>query len=119
MKIFKNASQNSIKAYHGSNKLFNKFDTIHTAQGILWFSEDLNDILSGNSGALSSKYIYEVQLNVSNPAGWEEYDKLYLDQIRQQGFDSIHLYDNWVIFEENRVKIDRIYENKDSKLIPV
>ena len=112
MKLYKMTSKIPEYVYHGSHKLFDNFDTSMTAQGILWFADDPKDIIEGNSGAVSNQYIYKVKLNVSNPAGWEEYDKLFLDQIRQN-FDSIELDGYWVVFDPNNVEIVSVLEKTD------
>jgi hypothetical protein len=110
MKISKVAESKTIQVFHGSRQPFDKFDLNQTAQGIIWFTEDINNIINELSGALSNKYILRAEITVSNPAGWEEYDKLFLDQIRQQGFDSIKLDDNWVIFDPDQVRFIQWYK---------
>jgi hypothetical protein len=50
----------------------------------------------------------EVELSVGKVAGWSEYDELYLQQIQEQGFDSIYLDGNWVIFDPNNVMVIKI-----------
>jgi hypothetical protein len=105
MKIYKVAQQNKVIAYHGTQAPFDSFDRDRAAQGVFWFSEDYSKIADQNSGANSSKFIAKVQLDVNNPAGWEEYDKYYLQQINDMGFDSIKLDDDWVIFDSNRIEI--------------
>lgn len=104
----------SISAYHGSNKIFDSFDRNHAAQGVFWFSTDLNKIKDGLSGANSTKYIYSVELFVKNPAGWKEYDKLFLQQIEDLGFDSIRLDDDWIVFDSKNIKIKEIYKRKEN-----
>ncbi len=109
-KIYRKAST-TIKAYHGSNKTFNRFNSKYSAQGVFWFTEDINKIKEGTSGAASSKYIAEVELTVDKTAGWDEYEKLCLFQIENDGFDSIKLDDDWIIFDNNRIKILRWIKN--------
>ena len=105
-------SSRKIKAYHGSNKRFQKFNKEYAPQGIFWFSENKDKILKGKSGALSSKYLYTVELTVTKTAGWDEYDKLFLAQIQQEGYDSIKLDDDWVMFDAKNIKILNIEETK-------
>lgn len=88
-----------IRVYHGSNIPIRRFSPKFSAQGVLWFSEDKDKILRGESGAVSSKYIMTVDLTVNKTAGWAEYGPLLLAQIQQQGYDSIKLDENWVIFD--------------------
>lgn len=112
MKITKIAKNSIISAYHGTNKIFNSFDRQQTAQGVFWFSTDIEKIKGGTSGANSSEYIYVVDLVVEKTAGWKEYEKMYLQQIEDNGFDSINLDDDWVIFDPNRITIKKTYKRQ-------
>ena len=94
-----------VTAYHGSNVPIKNFSRDHGAQGVMWFSEDRDKIIRGESGALSSKYIMKVELNVDRTTGWQDYDKKFLKQIEDEGFDSIQLDDDWIIFDPARVKV--------------
>ena len=107
-----NEEVKKIIAYHGSNVPIRKFSTDYGAQGVIWFTQDRNKIISGESGALSSNYIMKVELDVDKVAGWPEYDKLFLKQIEDQGYDSIKLDDNWVIFDPKRIKVLQIEQRK-------
>ena len=94
-----------ILAYHGSPVAIKKFDNKFSSQGVFWFSVDKEEILGGSSGASSVKYLITVELTVNKTAGWDLYDKLSLDEIEQQGYDSILLDDDWVIFDTKNIKI--------------
>ena len=107
-----NEEERTVVAYHGSNVPIRKFSRDFGAQGVMWFTEDKDKIISGESGALSSKYIMKVELTVDKTAGWEEYDKLYLKQIEDEGYDSIQLDDNWIMFDPKRVKVIGVEERK-------
>lgn len=96
---------NTITAYHGTNQDFDRFDRSMGAQGVIWFSTDVNDIINGTSGAVSTKIIKEVRLNINNPAGWKEYNDLFLQQIEDMGYDSIILDKNVVIFDPANIQI--------------
>jgi len=109
---FMNEEERTVVAYHGSNVPIRKFSRDFGAQGVMWFAEDKDKIISGESGALSSKYIMKVELTVDKTAGWEEYDKLYLKQIEDEGYDSIQLDDNWIMFDPKRVKVIGVEERK-------
>ena len=101
-----------VTAYHGSNVPIRVFDPDKGAQGVIWFSEDKDKIKRGESGANSSNYIVEVELTVRNPAGWDDYDKKYLQQIKEEGFDSIQLGDDWIIFDPANIKVTGVEEKK-------
>lgn len=94
-----------VTAYHGSNENIKVFDPKLGAQGVMWFSEDKDKIKRGESGANSSKYIMTVELNVENTTGWDDYDKKSLYEIEAEGFDSILLDDDWIVFDPARVKV--------------
>jgi hypothetical protein len=94
-----------ITAYHGSDVPIRRFDPSYSAQGVFWFSEDKDKILRGESGAVSTKYLVKALLHVNKTAGWDEYDRYSLDELENLGYDSIHLDDDWVIFDPNRIKI--------------
>jgi hypothetical protein len=119
MNYFENIAENielesdSIIAYHGSHVPIEKFDRNFSAQGVFWFSEEVNKIKSGSSGAVSSKYIIKVKLNVNNWAGWDEYEKLFLQELRDKGYDSIKLDDDWVVFDSDDIEILKIYERQE------
>jgi len=116
MKIYRisqNISEKTIRAFHGTNKPFDKFDRNFSAQGVFWFSEDIELIKNEESGAVSSKYIASVDLRVNNVAGWDDYDRKFLDQIEQEGFDSVKLDQYWIIFDSNRIKINEWYKRQE------
>ncbi|MCJ7598225.1 MAG: hypothetical protein MUO41_06305 [Methyloceanibacter sp.] len=98
-------SSRVITAYHGSDVPIRRFDPIYSAQGVLWFSEDKDKILRGESGAVSAKHLIEVRLRVDKTAGWDEYDRHSLAELENLGYDSIHLDDDWVIFDPDRIRI--------------
>ncbi|MBD3260719.1 MAG: hypothetical protein GF334_03445 [Candidatus Altiarchaeales archaeon] len=102
----------TVTVYHGSPKLFDKFGLEETAQGVLWFSEDRDKIVRGESGANSSKYIYTVDLHLDRPAGWGEYDKYFLAQLKQNGYDGIKLDDDWVAFDPKDARIVGVEERQ-------
>jgi len=101
-----------VTAYHGSNVPIQNFSRDHGAQGVMWFSEDKDKIIRGESGALSSKYIMKVELNIENTTGWDDYDEKFLQQIEDEGFDSIQLDDDWIIFDPARVKVVGVEERR-------
>jgi hypothetical protein len=94
-----------IIAYHGSSVPIRRFAYKYSSQGVFWFSEDRDKILRGESGAVSFDYIMTVELDINNIAGWDEYDKLGLGQIKSMGFDSIKLDDDYVVFDSKRIKV--------------
>jgi hypothetical protein len=92
--------------YHGTAEMFDEFDPDKTMDGMFWFTSNIDDIKSGVSGAVSSKVIMPVKLNINNPAGWEQYDKLMIQQIIEQGYDGIILDDYYVAFSPDQILIE-------------
>jgi len=85
--------------------LIRRFDPSYSAQGVFWFSEDKDKILRGESGAVSAKHLIEVHLRVNKTAGWNEYDRYSLAELENLGYDSLHLDDDWVIFDPAQITI--------------
>lgn len=94
-----------VTAYHGSSVPIRRFNPKYSAQGVFWFSEDKDKILRGESGAVSAAYLIKVLLHVNKTAGWAEYDRYSLAELENLGYDSIHLDDDWVIFDPARIEI--------------
>ena len=98
-------AQEIVTAYHSSDVNFNKFDLSKTSQNILWFTTDKNKLLSKESGADGHGIIYTVQLTVNKIAGWDEYSRMGIWELKRDGFDSIKLDDDYVIFDPKQIKI--------------
>lgn len=96
--------------YHGTNQRFSRFDLNKTAQGIIWFSDSISDIRSGEAGALSSKIILKCQITINNPAGWDEYEKYGIGELIGKKYDGVILpvkegVNNYVCFKSSQIKI--------------
>lgn len=96
---------NPLLVYHGTNAEFTKFNREKTPGGLIWFSADKSSIERGDSGASGNKFIMPAYLKVKKMAGWDEYDKLTIDQLIQQGYDGIKLDDDYVVFDNKQVKL--------------
>lgn len=90
--------------YHGSNDNIVSFNTKKSAQGVFWFSSDKDKILSGKSGAAGTSKIIPVFISANKIAGWDEYKKLGLGQIEDRGYDAIKLDDDYIVFNERKIK---------------
>jgi len=95
----------TVTAYHGSSVPIRNFDKQFSAQGVFWFNEDRDKILSGESGAVSTKWLMTVELKTEKVAGWDEYDKYSLGELDGLGFDSVKLDDNWIILEPENINV--------------
>lgn len=78
------ADGNPLVVYHGTNKKFRKFNTRKSTQGIIWFSTDRDKIERGDAGASGRDVILKLFASIQRPAGWKEYERLLLAQIRQE-----------------------------------
>ena len=105
-------AKSSNTYYHISKQKFTRFDPTKTAQGILWFANNKEDLISGQLGAnISSKlpkYLYECTLSMNNSAGWDEYDKYYIQQLKDMKYDSIILDDTIAVLNPNIISINKV-----------
>lgn len=103
-------SNNVYKVYHGTNNDFKTFDIKKSTQGIIWFTDDINTIINNEHGGMGNKYILTRYITINNPAGWDEYNKYYLGQIKQMGYDGIILpqgdYSDYIVFSNKQIKIN-------------
>ena len=108
MKIYK-ISQTQLIAWHISNEKFSAFNPNVTAQGIIWFTKDKNDLLINLHGAsINNKkpvYLYECSINAHKIASWDEYDKYGLAELTQLGYDVIDLDDDIAVLNPKNIKI--------------
>jgi hypothetical protein len=106
----KDLSGKPLIMYHGTGEKFRKFSLKNAAQGIIWFTSDRAAVLDRSVGAAGSGRIVSVYLRLENPAGWDEYEKLMLGQLRSYGFDGAVLpngdghFDAFV-FSPSQIKI--------------
>ena len=102
-------AQATDEVYHISNELFDSFDPAQTAQGILWFAEDRESLVSTGQGAglypNKPVYLYTCRVSISNPAGWDEYERYGIGELKGLGFDSVELDDSLIVFEGGDVEI--------------
>jgi hypothetical protein len=98
-----------IVVYHGTSKKFSKFNIKKSVQPIIWFTSNKSAIEAGEVGAAGSGHIMELYASIQNPAGWEEYEKYGLGQLKGLGYDGAILsgkdghFDGFV-FEPNQLK---------------
>ena len=101
-------------AYHGTGIKFRRFNLKYSTQGIIWFSSDKQTILDGNAGAQGRGFIITAEVSIERPAGWDEYDKKGLGELRQAGYDGVVLKDSnesrfdCFVFSTKQIKIKKI-----------
>jgi len=81
------SSGNPLEVYHGTGADFKEFSLDNATQNIIWFTSDKDSVSSHEVGAGGHGYILHLFAKVTNPAGWEEYDKYTLDELQRNGFD--------------------------------
>ena len=98
-----------LTVYHGTGKSFRRFNLDKTTQGIIWFTSNKNNILSGDVGAESSGYVLTCEVTIHKPAGWAEYDKYALYELESMGYDGAILTESdgfdCFVFDPKQVKI--------------
>jgi len=108
--LIKENDSKKIIVYHSSNNEFSRFNFKQALQKIVWFTSDKQELLNGNKGAAGNKIIYTLEVTINNPAGWDEYQKYLLDQLRQLGYDGAILPDedghfDGFVFNPKNIKI--------------
>ena len=101
-----------VTAYHGSSVPIRDFDKQFSAQGVFWFSKDKDKILRGESGAVSTKWLVTAELKTGKVAGWAEYERYGLGELRDLHYDSVKLDDDWLILESKNIKVTGVEEIK-------
>ena len=95
--------------WHISNSQFKRFDPRMTAQGIIWFAKDGNHLVKDLHGASVNNrmpvYLYKCEVKMGKVAGWDEYDKKGLGQLRDDGFDTIELDGDVAVLNKNSIRI--------------
>lgn len=107
--LLNEAQRPPLVVYHGTDTDFKKFDLNKSTQGIIWFTSDKNKILANEAGAQGKGYVLTAEVTINNPAGWDEYEKLMLGQIKGNGFDGVILPEgeqfDCFVFSPRQVKI--------------
>lgn len=101
-------NEKTYKVYHGTNQEFEDFDLNLATQGIIWFTDSVDSIKSGDHGGAGNKYIMTRYITLNNPAGWDEYEKLMLQQIEDMGYDGVILphgneYNDYIVFDPKNI----------------
>lgn len=102
----------SLVVYHGTGAKFRKFNLNYSAQGIIWFTSNKDDIKSGETGASGKGYIITANVTMNNPAGWDEYHKFSVGELKGLKYDGVILpkdggFDCFV-WDTNQIKILKV-----------
>jgi len=97
-----------LRVYHGTSEKFSRFSLSKTTQGIIWFTTNKTKIERGEVGAQGHGVIMELFVKMERPAGWDDYDRLSLGELKRD-FDGAILpdgdghYDGFV-FNPNQIR---------------
>jgi hypothetical protein len=95
--------------YHVSNMRFDSFSADFLATGVVWFAKDRESLLESGHGSDADfrkpVYLYTCATTASHPASWDEYDKYSMDELESQGYDSLDVDDDFVVFDPEKVEI--------------
>ena len=88
-------SANVKTVYHGTDEFFEEFDVSKTADGSIWFSDNLKKVSSGYDGATGNKRVIKRIIDENNLklATREDADNYMIDQLINMGFDGIKFDD--------------------------
>lgn len=106
--IYLTLNEQKYRVYHGSNDRFEKFDVKRGNQKIGWFTDNAEYIRSGESGARGTRYILSFDISLKNPAGWDEYKRYGIGQLKSMGYDGVILpnddMNNYIVFDNRNIK---------------
>lgn len=102
-------SENVYDVYHGTDKQFSRFSLNHSIQGIIWFTDSIDSIKNGEHGGQGNKNIMKRKITINNPAGWPEYKKYGIGQLKGFGYDGVILpqgdYNNYIVFSPKQIRV--------------
>lgn len=102
-------NENTYTVYHGTNNKFSRFSLNHSVQGIIWFTDSIESIQKGEHGGQGSKYIMKRRITINNPAGWPEYEKYGIGQLKGLGYDGVILshgdYNDYIVFSSKQIRV--------------
>lgn len=111
--IIKESNENQLTegeyiVYHGTNNKFSRFSLAKSIQGIIWFTDSIESIQKGEHGGQGSKYIMKRKITINNPAGWKEYEKYGIGQLKGLGYDGVILshgdYNDYIVFSPKQIR---------------
>lgn len=103
------ANGNPQIVHHGTSKKFSKFNLKNAPQPIIWFTSNKSAVEAGEVGAAGRGHVMDLYALIKNPAGWKEYEKYGLGQLKGLGYDGAILPDpdgtfTGFVFEPNQLK---------------
>ncbi len=120
-RAIKSLQETIYKVYHGTNEKFGKFNFNKATQGIIWFTDSIDSIQKGEHGGQGNKYIMTRYITINNPAGWDEYEKYGLQQLRDMGYDGVILPQDdktdYFVFSNKNISAKPINENNNNNYL--
>jgi 2'-5' RNA ligase/GNAT superfamily N-acetyltransferase/predicted GIY-YIG superfamily endonuclease len=97
-----------IICYHGTSQPFSRINMGKGSQGVFWVTSDRSKIERGGAGASSNKHILGMYVNIKKPAGWDEYERLSLGELKRD-YDGVILPEgdhfDAIVFKPNQVRM--------------
>jgi len=94
--------------YHGTDKDFAAFDPDRSWGGQYWSTTDKASIEAGEVGAQGNGVIKKMFQRIKKPAGWDEYDRMGVDELIGRGYDGLALphgkHMTYVAYEPNQYR---------------
>jgi hypothetical protein len=87
------AQGNPCVVYHGTDKKFTVFNKNKSIMGLFWFTNTKADIEAGEVGAAGKGHILDLYASVQNPAGWKDYERYGIGELKSLGYDGALLVD--------------------------
>lgn len=96
-------------AYHSTDTDIRAVDNDRLIGGQFWSTDDVSAINRGEVGAAGRGVVLPLQIRQQNPAGWNQYDQLGIDEMIGRGYDSILLSESdgtntFVTFDPQQVR---------------
>lgn len=113
-----------LMVHHGTGSKFKKFNIKKSIMSIIWFTSNKGSIEAGEVGAAGKGHIMDLYISMQNPAGWDEYEKYGLGQLKGMGYDGAILPDpdgkfDGFVFNPNQIKSiynDGTWDTSDSNI---
>jgi hypothetical protein len=102
-------NENQYVVYHGTNNKFGRFSLAKSLQGIIWFTDSIDTIKNNEHGGQGSRYIMKRTITLNNPAGWPEYEKYGIGQLKSLGYDGVILpqgdHNDFIVFNPKQIRV--------------
>jgi hypothetical protein len=98
-----------LVVYHQTGAKFNKFNPKKAAMGgTFWFTSSKAALESGEIYSNGRGQIMDLYLSIKNPAGWKEYERLGIWELKSRGYDGVALPDGdettYIAFSPTQIK---------------